>query len=110
MVIDRLASYEDTGLMPEEIEDFMKLAERMNVCELVHENLVKANELRHEEAKISMLQSELERVRAEKDALKAANDGLCYSHDSVCKRLTNALTERDKLRDLARFLEVELNG
>lgn len=35
---ERLKSYEDIGLEPEEIKPYIKLAEKMNVCDLVREN------------------------------------------------------------------------
>lgn len=58
--IDRLAAYEDTGLMPEEIEQIKK-------------NYVDAgamySQLAHQyEDKIASIQAELDRVKAEKDA------------------------------------------
>jgi len=51
-VADRLDDYEDTGLEPEEIEAVMALAEKMNVVDLVRENLRLANKLLHTEIRL----------------------------------------------------------
>lgn len=50
----RLKSYEDTGLNPEEIMAVMGLAEKMNICDLVRENLKLSNTIRHLEADLKI--------------------------------------------------------
>lgn len=60
-VTNRLYAYEETGYSPEEVVAVMALAEKMNVCDLVRENLCMANSLRHSKA-------ENERLKAERDA------------------------------------------
>ena len=49
-VLNRLAAYEDTGLEPGEVEAIIALAAKMNVIDLVRENLRLANRLRYAEA------------------------------------------------------------
>ncbi|MCI8355169.1 MAG: hypothetical protein HFI47_08810 [Lachnospiraceae bacterium] len=36
--MQRLAEYEELGLEPDEIRQYVELAEKMNVCDLVREN------------------------------------------------------------------------
>jgi regulator of replication initiation timing len=60
-----LKKYEDTGLTPEEIAPVMKLAEKMNVVDLVRENLRVSNGLWHTEAEITQLKADKESLEIE---------------------------------------------
>lgn len=49
----KLTAYEETGLEPDEVAQILKLAEKINVCDLVKENLHLNNKLRHAEAELA---------------------------------------------------------
>ncbi len=62
-VLRKLAEYEDTGYTPQEVKSIMQLAEKMNVCDLVAENLKARNRIRHFEADISITGNKAARIR-----------------------------------------------
>lgn len=52
--MERLAEYEELGLEPDEIRQYVELAERMNVCDLVRENARLSGKIKFLEAQLKL--------------------------------------------------------
>ena len=102
-IAERLAAYEDTGLTPEEILSVMELAEKLNVLDLVHENLRVSRLIRHSDADNTQLRKELEQQRIDKNHLHEiiAEQGKKIGEYELNPAYKQAKAERDAaIKDL----------
>lgn len=94
-VRDELTAYRATGFTPEEIAAVMALAEKMNVVDLVRENLRISNSLRHSEAQVTTLQADAEMMEHEIQRLSNTLTMVINTKDQYAAENERLMAERD---------------